>query len=352
MDKFLHHTDGVALIIEQNCQDLYKKMHLLKVDALGLSEHGKAYFSGSHLKRLFFSIQTSAHILYNVVQLVNKPFHQIVLMDYGAGVGTLYLLAKMVGCSRVIYNDILEEWKQNALQIAAAINIDVDNYIVGDIDTTLQQLQVENISCDVITSRNVIEHIYQLPSFYACIAKLQPYAIVYSSTTANFYNPAMHLQHILLHKRVEKIYRQQRYQLISRLAPHLTEKQKLRLATYTQGYEKKGIQLQVEAYLQRGQLPKRNFFYTNTCDVEWGVWAENLLPFHLHAQAVQLANMQVVFKPGFWDTHYSSGVMNIFGKICNVCIATFGKKVGFFLAPFIYVIATPNLLHRNSTDGE
>ena len=57
-------------------------------------------------------------------------------------------------------------------------------YIVGDIDDTLSALNHKNIQCDIITSRNVIEHIYKLDDFYDAIAHAQPEAWIYSSTTA------------------------------------------------------------------------------------------------------------------------------------------------------------------------
>jgi hypothetical protein len=41
---------------------------------------------------LFFSTETSAHILYRSIMMTGKRIEDITLMDYGAGVGTLFLL--------------------------------------------------------------------------------------------------------------------------------------------------------------------------------------------------------------------------------------------------------------------
>jgi 2-polyprenyl-3-methyl-5-hydroxy-6-metoxy-1,4-benzoquinol methylase len=142
-------------------------------------------------------------------------------MDYGAGVGTLYTLAKMIGCKKVIYNDLLEDWKNSARLIAEAIGIQMDEYIVGDIDDTLKVLNQKNIQCDIITSRNVIEHIYKLDTFYHAIASAQPTSWIYSSTTANYYNPATLIQHRRLHLRLEKIYLPEREKMILQKAPSL-----------------------------------------------------------------------------------------------------------------------------------
>jgi hypothetical protein len=118
MDKFIPHTDTLGLLLQEKAEHLFQLMQTIRVSELGLSEHGVLYFVGSHYKRLFFSIQTSAHILYNSITLSKKNVDEVVIMDYGAGIGSLYILAKMIGCKKVIYNDILEEWKQNALLIA------------------------------------------------------------------------------------------------------------------------------------------------------------------------------------------------------------------------------------------
>ena len=315
-------------------------MKTIDVKTLGLSEHGVQYFLGSHYKRLFFSIQTSAHLLYNSIRLSKKVVQDIVIMDYGAGIGSLYILAKMIGCRRVIYNDILEEWKQNALLIAKAINQDVDEYIVGNIDETLVILENKGIICDIITSRNVIEHIYRLNEFYRIIDRFQPQAIVYSSTTANFNNPAMNLQHILHHRKIEKVYLKQRAGFIRQQFPDLPESTIQQLSIGTRGYEKNELVEAANSFINKGTVPPKNFHYTNTCDMNYGVWAENLLPFHVHESMVAESGRKCMINPGFWDTHYQKPWKNLMGTFFNSLIKM-SKYIGFLLAPFIYVIALP-----------
>ncbi len=340
MDRFIPHTDELGNLLQKKAEHLYQLMQTIQVEKLGLSEHGTVYFLGSHFKRLFFSIQTSAHLLYNSIKLSNRKVEEVIIMDYGAGIGSLYLLAKMIGCKKVIYNDILEEWKQNALLIAAAIDIDVDEYLVGNIDDTLVELEVKNIKCDIITSRNVIEHIYQLDAYYLAIIKFQPQAIVYSSTTANFYNPAMNLQHVLHHTKTEKIYRSLRFTFIQSTFPHLTAETVTKLAKWTQGYESSLLIKAVEDFEKIGQIPAKQYYYTNTCDYRYGVWAENLLPYSIHRQMIETSGYTSLIEPGFWDTHYQKGWLNLLGKLCN-SIMGIHKSIGFLLAPFIYVVAVP-----------
>ncbi len=340
MDRFIPYKDELGELLQAQCEKLYTLMKIINVESLGLSAHGVEYFLGSHYKRLFFSIQTSAHLLYNSINLGKKPVKDIVIMDYGAGIGSLYILAKMIGCKKVIYNDILEEWKQNALLIANAIHQDVDEYIVGNINQTLEVLAAKGIVCDIITSRNVIEHIYRLNDFYKIIDQYQPQAIVYSSTTANFNNPAMNLQHVLLHRRIEKIYLQQRVELIKQKFPELNDTSIHKLSIATRGYEKSEMIAAIDKYINTGSVPAKNYYYTNTCDMNYGVWAENLLPFHIHKAMVAESGRVGIIKPGFWDTHYQKPWKSWMGAVFNSTIK-FHKYSGFLLAPFIYVIALP-----------
>ncbi len=340
MDRFLPHKDELGELLQAQSEKILALMQTINVEALGLSEHGVLYFVGSHYKRLFFSIQTSAHLLYNSITLSKKKVEDVVIMDYGAGIGSLYILAKMIGCKKVIYNDILEEWKQNALLIAEAIHQDVDEYIVGNIDETLVVLEEKGIVCDIITSRNVIEHIYKLDVFYSIINQYQPQAIVYSSTTANYYNPAMNLQHVRHHTKTEKVYLQQRVDFIKNNFSQLTQENQLRLATSTRGYEKSELIAAVNEFIISGKLPSKNYYYTNTCDMNYGVWAENLIPFNMHKAMVEVSGRECIIQPGFWDTHYSKPWKNKMGSVFNSIISS-NKQIGFLLAPFIYIIALP-----------
>jgi hypothetical protein len=246
----------------------------------------------------------------------------------------------MIGCKKVIYNDYLEEWKNNALLIAKAIDIDVDEYIVGDVDATVLALKEKNIECDLITSRNVIEHIYKLDYFYKVVHEHQPKAIIYSSTTANFINPAMNLQHVLLHRKIEKTYSKFRSKIIEDFTAAFSKEEVATLAKQTRGYNITDLHNAIAAYVSSGKKPVKGAFYTNTCHPNSGVWAENILPMHIHRRMIQASGMKAVFQPGFWDTHYRFSPKNFMGKIFNGIIMK-TNTIGYLLTPFIYVIALP-----------
>ena len=340
MDSFIKVQDALSDRIQKCSEELYEKLQQLPVDALGMSDSCLIYFKGSHFKRLFFSIQTSAKLLYQSISLTGKSPEQVVIMDYGAGVGTLYTLAKMIGCQKVIYNDHLPEWKESAQLIAEAIGVRVDHYIVGDIGPTLDELKEKNIRCDIITSRNVIEHIYQLDHFYATVNQAQPQALVYCSTTANYKNPASRWKHQRWHEKWEPGYASQRKSIILEKAPDLKEKDLQELVIRTRGLAKPQIIERVTSFQQNGKYPEQNPCGSNTCDPSNGVWAEHMISFDEYRKMIGEGRYAISFAPGFWDTHYSNPVMNVVGQVFNLFI-DLSSAAGLIVAPFIYVIAKP-----------
>lgn len=342
MDRFLSHKNEVAKLIDRCAVDLYNRLQSIDVDALGLPSHCLEYYKASHSGRLFFSIETSAHLLYRAITFTGKKIDDIVLMDYGAGVGTLYLLAKLIGCRQVVYNDHLEEWKTSAALIADAVNVRIDEYIVGDIDHCLAELERMEITCSLITSRNVLEHIYRLDLFFKGIYHHQPQAIIFSSTTANHYNPAAVLKHRVWHRKWEKVYWGKRYNLITRKAPQIKASAARQLATASRGLAVNDLDSAIEEFLKTGSFPNPSTFGSNTCDPDNGVWAEHLIKEKAYRELINQKNYDVYVEAGFWDTHYSLQYKNFMGLLLNKLISS-----GIFalqLAPFIYVIARPKKL--------
>jgi 2-polyprenyl-3-methyl-5-hydroxy-6-metoxy-1,4-benzoquinol methylase len=340
MDRFLQQEDELGNLINTQASALHERMIGLDVESLGMPDHCLAYFRSSHSKRLFFSIETSAHLLYRSLKLVGKRPANVVIMDYGAGVGTLYMLAKMIGCAKVIYNDHLDDWRLSAQLIAEAAGIAIDHYIVGDIDACLNRLFELHLNCDVITSRNVIEHIYKLDVFYNTIYHRQPGAVIVSSTTANKQNPVSVIKHARWHKKWEKVYRGKRAVAVERQSHGLSRTKINLLAKATRGLATEDLKEAIEEYRRSGRLPNPAAFGSNTCDPSNGVWAEHLITSTDYRKLINEEHYTISFEPGFWDTHYIEGYMNTLGRLLNKVIAG-GGKTAIMVAPFIYVIAIP-----------
>lgn len=340
MEKYIEQEDGLAKQIQSAAADLHRRLLQVDADEIGMPEHCLAYFKISHSKRLFFSIQTSAHLLYRSISMTGKMLTDLVVMDYGAGVGTLYLLAKMIGCKKVVYNDHLDDWKTSAELVAKAIGVEIDVYIVGDIADCLDKLEALQIRCDIITSRNVIEHIYKLDVFYKAIRERQPQALIFSSTTANKSNPAAVLKHALWHRKWEKVFREKRMKIIERNSNGLNSEALSRLASATRGMAADELMHAIKNFEVSGTLPDPSVHGSNTCDPQNGVWAEHLLSKEQYRKLIGEDRYEIQFAPGFWDTHYSKTYKNMAGKLLNRLMRQKGETA-MKLAPFIYVIAKP-----------
>ena len=343
---FLKGNGALAVAINQQAVELFTLLQNFDAASLDIDNHFKDYFIQHHLgRRLYFSIQNSAHIIYESVKKTGKEIPQISIADYGAGLGTLYLLAGMMSFKRVVYNDYLPDWKDTAVTISKALQIKIDGFVTGDIDAITKYAYVENFLFDIIASRNVIEHIYNLDFFYEEVHRHNPAAVIFSTTSANFHNPAMRLKHYLLHKKIEKEqYRPLRIKELQKMWPDIADRQLHQLADLTRGKAKKDFTDAVEAYKNNNQVTPVKFLRSNTCICTFGYWCEHLLAKSEYNSIIRKAGYCMNFTAGYWDTHYQSGVMNLLAKCLNKLILLTGKP-GILFSPFVNIIAYPKTVN-------
>lgn len=338
MDKFLPYNDSLAKQINSEAEKFYWQLKNLQIDSIGLNGWILDYFKKSHVFRTFFSVQTSAELLYRSIKYLGKTPEDATVMDYGAGVGSLYLLAKKIGCKKVVYNDIIPEVKNAGELVAKALGIKIDEYILGDHISTLEQLKEKNIECDIVLSRNVIEHIYDLKDYYAAMMKYLPNALHFSSTSANYHNPITLYMHKKMHRKVENEYIKDRIKYINEHFPEITENEIHKIASQIRGLAGKDIHLAIENYKKDGKLPDPSIHGTNTCEHIHGIWAEHIIPESEYKRLLEPLGYYVEIIPGFWDTHYSKGYKNLVGTFFNSLSKFFGKSFGMKTSAFIYVI--------------
>ena len=338
---FIGPHDELARLINEKANLLYHQLKNLDIDALNFDDFGKYYFSNHHAgRRLFFSIQSSADIIYQSAKKINKPIASINLLDYGAGLGTLFLLASQVGFKEVYYNDYFESWTQNAQKLCNKLNISIGGFITGDIDAVIEYCTSNNnIHFDIVASRNVVEHIYRLRDFYTKLYRSGLTTICYSTTTANYHNIAMLLKHFGVHRRVENTYfKGQRKASINELQPGISANDQQQLVKITRGRAFDDFTNAIELYVNKQPVPPVEFLGTNTCDYKTGVWAENLLTRKNYKTIIEDAGFSSDYTPGFWDTHYKYGLFNFITACFNRVIKIIGKK-GYWLSPFVNVVA-------------
>jgi hypothetical protein len=337
---FIAGSDALANNINAKANELHCQLINIDVSSLTTADEYKNYFLHHHLgRRLFFSLQNSAHIIYHSVKKSDKEISNITFMDYGAGLGTLFMLAGMMGFKKTVYNDYFSEWHQPAKALCNELKINIDEYVAGDIENVVNHAAANNITYDIVVSRNVIEHIYSLPHFYACIFGHNVNTVIYSTTTANYHNPVMRCYHIYIHKKWEKIaYKKSRSEEIRKLHPAITTEQLEKLTALTRGKGQKDFTDAVNDFMAGKPIEKDNTLRSNTCDCITGVWNEHLLTKKEYEAIIANAGFKMTYNAGYWDTHYKSGLMNKAAKIFNKIILLLGNK-GIILSPFVNVVA-------------
>jgi len=337
---FIDFKDDTARLINDRANHLYQKLLQLDISDTDIDDFGKYYFANHHTgTRLFFSVQSSADIIYRSIKKTNKPIADLSFIDYGAGLGTLFLLAGMVGFKKVYFNDYFPQWAGYAKTICNKLGITIDDYISGDIDAVINYGKANHVHFDILASRNVAEHIYNLRDFYSKLYQSGITSLCYATTTANYHNPAMRLKHYWHHYQVErKFYKKQRADYIKELIPAVNADDLHQLVKLTRGKAFVDFTNAVDCYFKKQPIPQVEFLRTNTCDCKTGVWAENLITRSNYADIIQSAGFTFEYTAGFWDTHYKYGVMNFMAGILNRLIKITGKK-GYWFAPFVNITA-------------
>jgi 2-polyprenyl-3-methyl-5-hydroxy-6-metoxy-1,4-benzoquinol methylase len=338
--KFIEPYDDLARLINVKANELYRKLLVLDIKDTAIDEFGKYYFSSHHAgPRLFFSVQSSAHIIYHSVKRHGRSIGDLSFTDYGAGLGTLFLLAGITGFKSVYFNDYFPQWAGYARIICDKLDISITGFISGDIDEVIAYGKSNNISFDIIASRNVVEHIYDLRSFYSKLYQSNLATVVYSTTTANFHNIAMRLKHYWYHRKVEKdAYVKQRKEYIREIKPGISEDDTTHLVEITRGRAFTDFSNAVDLYLSKKAIAPVEFLGTNTCDCRTGVWAEHLITRNDYLDIIQKAGFAVEYSAGFWDTNYKYAIVNLITGMLNRIIKMSGKK-GYWFSPFVNVVA-------------
>jgi 2-polyprenyl-3-methyl-5-hydroxy-6-metoxy-1,4-benzoquinol methylase len=338
--EFINPADQLSILINQKANELFHKLRSLKIEETELDEFSRYYYVNHHLgKRIYFSLESSARIIYDTVNKSGKDISDITFMDYGAGLGTLFALAGMVGFKQVYFNDLLQVWANDAATICKKLEIPITNFIIGDVNAVIEYGKKNDVHFDIIASRNVIEHIYHLREFYSKLRQSDLTAICYATTTANYQNPAMRLKHVLYHRKVENsLYKKQRREQVLQLVPGIMEKDLNQLVKITRGRAFGDFTDTVNLYLAKKEIPAVEFLGSNTCDCKTGVWAENIINKKNYRRIIEDAGFSFEYSAGFWDTNYKYSFANMITAIFNRVIQLWGKN-GYWLSPFVNVVA-------------
>jgi 2-polyprenyl-3-methyl-5-hydroxy-6-metoxy-1,4-benzoquinol methylase len=339
--------------INTAAQRLHRKLKHVDISRLNISEYNKVYLKNRQ-KSLRYFLHIYSYILSWSLVGFEDRVNQLVYMDYGGGTGILSLLAKELGIGTVIYNDIFEVSCDDARIIAETIGNRCDYYVPGDIDQVIDFLQTNSLQCDVLGCYDVIEHIYDIESFFHHLPALSdgPLNIVLSSG-ANTFNPLVRRHEMKTQLRVElqdrpqqeghkerdsvKAYKTLRREIIQENAPHLGEQEIEHLATLTRGMIQTDIEKAVDAYQKSGDLPPTPEHPTNTCDPLTGNWAEHLMDPYRLRDTLATNGFRVEVLNGYYG-HPQNKLKQIVGFLINLAIYQL-KKSGIYLSPFYTIYA-------------
>lgn len=338
--KFIEPYDDTAVLINEKANQLYQKLRLFDISDTEIDEFGKYYFNHHHAgNRLFFSVENSAHIIYHAVKILGKKTDDTTFIDYGAGLGTLFLLAGLTGFKKIYFNDYFPQWSAYAEILCNRLDIKITGFISGDIDAVIEYGKSNNVTFDIVASRNVVEHIYDLDSFYTKLYQSGLTTVCYATTTANYHNIAMRLKHYWYHNKVEKsTFRKQREDYLKELVPGISADDLKQLVIKTRGRAFDDFINARDLYFAGKPIPAVTFLGTNTCDCRTGVWAEHLITRKNYKTIIETSGFRAVYSAGFWDTHYKYGIANLITRILNAVIKLSGSK-GYYFAPFVNVVA-------------
>jgi 2-polyprenyl-3-methyl-5-hydroxy-6-metoxy-1,4-benzoquinol methylase len=334
---------------EEAAMRLQKKLLAIDVEKLEVSAYSKKYFK-DYQHKLKYSLQACSFILMHALYKSNKNIEDITLVDYGAGTGVLAMLAKEVGFGKVIYNDIYDISCKDAETIANKAFVQANNYVCGDANALEDHFKMSHQYCDIIVSRNVIEHIYNLEFYFKSLSNIPTQGLtLFFATTANIKNPltvwyTKRIQRMLEYKGMTtkwgkerdslKPYLDSRKEIIETHFPELNQSQINQLATETRGLIKEEIISFTGDFIQSGTLKKTSAKGCNTCDPYTGNWAEHLVEIEKYNELFTKNGFSFNVVNGFYNTNYSQQWLNLITPIVNLKIKVLGK-FGIYLAPFI-----------------
>ena len=305
------------------CADIEKTLRLFQnkaetvvPKALPISAYNQRYLS-EHLSRLFSLMKRIGFFLAWVIKDSQRPYKDLVLVEYGAGTGLPCCVAKLLGIGTVIYSDHFAPSCEDAKAIHHAFGTEADAYVCGELEEIIEYLKSKQLACDALISSDCIEHIYDVDKFLMLHKDIPGNRLtVAHSSGANSKNPfrvrqlkKYHIQREYLgfqvkegHKPTElgESYLEVRRRLIREYAPDLSVDIIDKLATHTRGMRKEDIYAAVDTFRKMATLPPLPAHPTNTCDPLNGNWAEHLLDFHHLVEVMNAAGFSAQIVPGYY----------------------------------------------------
>jgi 2-polyprenyl-3-methyl-5-hydroxy-6-metoxy-1,4-benzoquinol methylase len=357
--QFPDHPELVR-IVGRASASLHEKLAHLDPDRLDLTDYTRAYLR-RHQGKLRTHLQKFAWVLSWGLARVDKPLGQTTLLEYGGGCGILSLLARECGVGTVVYNDIYDVACVDAETIAQATKNRADQYICGDITDVIESLRGTPLSYDAVVSSDVIEHIYDIGSFFEALPALSRGQLsVAMSTHANTHNPVVRRELTRGQLRVEletrdyepghkkrdslRSYLDIRREIVGECSDTLPPGEIEELAVRTRGRTDADVRSAVFTYLETGTLPDPPAHPTNTCDPLTGNWQDRFIEPSEIVGRFSRAGFDVEVSPGRYGT--PDGRLKQTAATVLDCLISMFPGEGLKLAPFFLVHGSGDMALR------
>jgi hypothetical protein len=331
----------------------------LDYHSLGLKDYPLSYFSHIHSSLEYYTA-IYKQIINLAVQAAQKPISELTLVDYGSGNGFLGMFAKHCGFKKVWLCDISSEFLEASKITAKAQGIEIEDFILGEIDVVCNYFDTLGIKPDLLLSTDVIEHIYDLNKFVKYLNHLNPLLIHVFTTASNPYNffkirklhKIQYKDEWLGYKELSNLelkskgfnylsFYEQRKEIIQKQFPHIPDKLIADLAKGTRGKRKQDILVSVHNFLKTGRMPtpvKDSYW---VCDPETGSWTERILPINFYKRLYKRNGFTFSMFNGFYNGYSKRGIKKLAVNIINnfICMNIAGS--GKILAPFIVFLGMP-----------
>ncbi|RXP63284.1 methyltransferase domain-containing protein [Lutibacter sp. HS1-25] len=331
-------------LIKNGVENLALKFEKINLNTLNISDYNKIYLQ-KYIDNYSFYMSMYSQLLTKAIKKLNKPISESIFIDYGGGSGMLTYLASEVGFKKIIYNDIYDVSVKDTEIISNALKIKIDNFICGDVEIFVEEINKLNIKPDLICSVDVLEHIYNLENWFENIATIDAGFSLLFMTSANSKNPFIVKRLKKLHLNAEfkgssqttgwkdrdlnTSFLSARKKIIKDNFPYLKDDEIELLSSKTRGLQVNEIINVVNHYHKFNEIKYKINHPTNTCDPYTGNWTENLIDLEYLKKMIESKNMNVCYTNSFYG-YSKNKILNIPKTILNQTIKLLGNKNLFF----------------------
>lgn len=282
-----------------------------------------------------------------------KPVEELTVLDFGAGNGLLGMFAKHYGFKKVWINDVDEDFLNASKRLAQNTNIRIEGFIKGNEKDILNYFESINSAPDVILGTDVIEHIYDLESFFSAIKKINPDIVHVFTTASNPYNywkvkklrklqyqdefvgyPESSVDYSFHYTGPALSFFEQRKKIIAGSFSQLNQDEITELAKRTRGQNKNDILNSVGKYVLTGEMPVGYSDPYWICDPETGSWTERVLPITTYQKIYKENEFSLKVFNGYYNSFDDKNLKSLAARIINTAIG-FNHYIGRYFSPFI-----------------